>query len=110
MHFRAFDLSPSDTLCEKVIKLSKENIRTLTGLLTGHCNLKKHQHRIGRVDSPLCGGCGIEEETPLHVMCDCVNRVTKRVNLLGKPFLVLRDLKELTFAKILGFFGEPSIL
>ena len=42
---------------------------TVFRLWTGHCGLKKHLHRIGQADTPLCP-CG-EEQTVEHILQLC---------------------------------------
>ena len=42
---------------------------TVFRLRTGHCGLKKHLHRIGQADTPLCP-CG-EEQTVDHILQLC---------------------------------------
>jgi len=44
--------------------------RAVTGLLTGHNNLRRHLHLIGLSDSTLCRRCGAEDETSAHIRCE----------------------------------------
>ena len=55
------------TLC----KLNKTDLRTATQILTGHCLLNHHKHKINRTDSPLCNACGLENETIKHILTTC---------------------------------------
>ena len=45
--------------------------RAVTGLLTGHNNLRGHLHLMGLSDSPLYRMCGAEDETSAHILCEC---------------------------------------
>ena len=43
----------------------------LVQFITGHCNLKKHQFRIGKIDEPKCRLCNTNWETPWHLVTEC---------------------------------------
>jgi hypothetical protein len=38
---------PSQSLATEVLRLSRTQIRAVTGLMTGHCNLRKHLYTMG---------------------------------------------------------------
>jgi hypothetical protein len=45
------------TLCKKageLLNLSRNQLRIMTGLLTGHCHLNGHIFKLGLVNSPKC--------------------------------------------------------
>ncbi|KAF9004651.1 hypothetical protein BDQ17DRAFT_1194683, partial [Cyathus striatus] len=44
---------------------------TLVYLITGHCPLRYHLHRIGKADSPLCTSCHRKPETIGHYLFHC---------------------------------------
>lgn len=50
------------------ISLSRNNIRKITGVLTGHCKLNKYMHTIGLAINPFCDKCG-DVETAEHFLC-----------------------------------------
>ena len=52
---------------EEILTLNRPDIKDITDFLTGHCGLNAHLHRIGRKDSPTCGFCLEEDETPIHI-------------------------------------------
>ena len=47
------------------------NLRRVTGLYTGHCQLNKHLHNMGLTESSTCRLCGMEDETAFHIICGC---------------------------------------
>jgi len=52
---------------------------------------------MGLTDSPLCRRCGAEEEeTSVHVLCECEALVTSRHTYLGSFFLDPEDVKSLS--------------
>jgi hypothetical protein len=62
--------------------------RAVTGLLTGHYTL----HLMGLSDSPLCRRCGGEDETSVHILCECEALASLRHMYLGS-FLEPEDIK-----------------
>ena len=52
----------------------------ITKVLTGHCQLKQHLHKIGKSASPLCE-CGEEEETVIHFLFKCPRFADNRIEL-----------------------------
>ena len=45
--------------------------RVVIGLLTGRSTLRRHLHIMELSNNPICKKCGIEEETSIHVLCEC---------------------------------------
>ncbi|XP_073978772.1 uncharacterized protein [Rhodnius prolixus] len=74
----------SPRLTAELIRQGRGAIRMIVGLLTGHCRLRKHMHRMGLADDSLCRFCQEEEETALHVLCQCEGLVWLRMLLLGE--------------------------
>jgi hypothetical protein len=63
---------PFQSLAAKVLQLSRTQIRAVTGLMTGHCNLRKHLHTMGIFkENPVCRVCNEEEETTFHILFEC---------------------------------------
>jgi len=51
----------------RFLSFNRTQSRAVTGLLTGHNNLRRHLHLTGLSDSPLCR-CGAEEENLAHIL------------------------------------------
>lgn len=63
---------PCPSLTEEVLRLSRKKLRAVTGLITGHCTLRKHLHNMGIFhENPVCRNCGEADETATHVIFDC---------------------------------------
>ncbi|KAJ8933386.1 hypothetical protein NQ318_009577 [Aromia moschata] len=64
----------------------------VVGLLTGHCALKGHLHRMGMYNGELkCRLCNRETETAHHILCDCETLDRKRQAIYGHPKLCPED-------------------
>lgn len=62
---------PNSEFTIELLKLSKPQLRIVTGLLTGHCCVNSYLRRIGQRDDSDCSFCGSEEETSMHFLCRC---------------------------------------
>jgi hypothetical protein len=91
------------------LSFSKQNLRILTGLLTGHCTLRYHMGKLGLSDS-VCRLCLEEEESPEHVMCNCEAVAVLKLKYLGRPLLSLSEFQSTSFSDILRFIKCLNIL
>jgi hypothetical protein len=74
---------PSQSLAADVLRMSRTQIRVVTGLMTGHCNLRKHLFTMGIFkENPVCRLCN-EEETTFHIVFEREVLARRRFNLLG---------------------------
>ncbi|XP_050521071.1 uncharacterized protein LOC126894245 isoform X2 [Daktulosphaira vitifoliae] len=89
--------------------MTRHQISTLTGLLTGHGHLFKHLNAMGVSESPLCRKCGVEEKDSFHIMCECEALSTLRSNYLNKPFPEKEDIKNLKPREILNFARKTGL-
>ena len=61
---------PSPTAKTRLMSFNKTKCRVVTGLLTGHNTLRRYLHLMGLTNSPLCRGCGEEDESSADVLCE----------------------------------------
>jgi hypothetical protein len=54
---------PSARKTKDLLKLSRDQLRWIVGLLTGHCHLKGHLFKLGLTDDPTCERCLKEDES-----------------------------------------------
>ncbi|KAJ8973499.1 hypothetical protein NQ317_018772 [Molorchus minor] len=67
---------------KELLLMSRKQIKVIVGLLTGHCALKGHLHRIGLYNGDLkCRLCNRETETAQHVLCYCETLDRKRQDI-----------------------------
>jgi hypothetical protein len=59
----------SNKLPSGLLTLPRNQMRLVVGLLTGHCHLTKHLHRLGIYkEEPVCRKCDVGEETAHHII------------------------------------------
>jgi hypothetical protein len=75
---------PSQSLAAEVLLLSRTQFRAVTGLMSGHCNLRKHLLTMGIFkENPVCRLCNEKEKSTLHIEFECEVLARRRFNLLG---------------------------
>jgi hypothetical protein len=91
-------------------------IRILVSLITGHCCLNKHLHRMGLTTSSVCASSQLEEETALH-LCVSVRLLPHaymRTRIFGKPIMNALEFTEVSTSSATIRSGStllnPSIL
>ena len=67
-----------------MISIGKNQIRILTGLLTGHCKLRNHLFNIGLSNTNLCRFCELDAETSEHILTKCDALARRRKLQLGE--------------------------
>lgn len=92
----------------RLLKLPRNKLRLVIGIVTGHCPLNKHLFNIGVTDSPLCRGCLNREETAAHLLLECDSVAVQRQDHLGSP----RTLQEACtdISELLAFLEETGWL
>jgi hypothetical protein len=85
------------------LKLNTSQARQITGLLTGHCNLKRHLFKRSITDSPTSGRCHAETATASHIFCEFVGWDELRLRRIGERFREPSDYEEITACKVLYF-------
>ena len=78
-----------NTRQKELFKLSRNGMRKVSGLLTGHCPLKRHFTLMDVMNDPTCRGYHDEEETAEHILCECQAYSAYRFNILDGIFLSL---------------------
>ena len=88
---------------ETCIRLSRNNLRLTTGLLTGHCAPREHLFRMGVVSSPTCRFCYDENASSEHILGTCGALMHLRKKHLGAYQMLGRELSVLTPSSVLKF-------
>jgi hypothetical protein len=72
-------------------------------LLTGHNTLRRHVHIMGLFNDPMCRKCGTEEESSVHILCECEALASLRHAYLGFFFVDPEDIRELGMGAMWNF-------
>jgi hypothetical protein len=78
---------PSAKRAQELLSLSTNQMRVITGLLTGHCHLKGHLFKLRLVNSPKCDRCKWASEMASHMLCHCEALATLRFRHLDQHFM-----------------------
>ncbi|KAJ8919261.1 hypothetical protein NQ315_003844 [Exocentrus adspersus] len=74
----------SARLTDDLLGQNRKAIRIIVGLLTEHCRLNKHMSLMGLAEEATCRFCSEEEETAVHVLCQCEGLARLRFLILGE--------------------------
>ena len=71
-HWILFINGPRKIKAGGLLKLSRNQLRSVVAFLTGHAPVRKHLKTMGLFDrDPTCRFCGSETETVQHIVCCC---------------------------------------
>jgi hypothetical protein len=65
---------------------------------------------MGLRNNPTCRKCGTEEETSVHILCECEALASLRHIYLGSFFLELEDIRVLGEGAIWNFVKGTGLL
>jgi len=94
----------------RLLSFNRTQTRAVIGLLTGHNTLRRHLHVMGLNDNPTCRKCGTEEETSVHILCECETLASLRHTYLGSFFLDPEDIRVLGMGAIWNFVKGTGLL
>jgi len=101
---------PSTKNTKYLLELSRDNLRTVTGLLTGHCHLRRHQYLMGIKEDPTCRGFLEEEESAGHILMWGPAFTRLRTTFLGQSIMTPRAINELRPSRLVGFIKSTGLL
>jgi len=93
-----------------LLSFNRTQTRVVTGLLAGYNTLRRHLHIMGLCSDPMCRKCGTEEETSVHILCECEALASLRHAYLGSFFLDPEDIRELGMGAIWNFAKGTGLL
>jgi len=80
------------------------------GLLSGHNTLRRHLYVMGLSNNPTCRKCGIEEETSVHILCECEVLASLRHTYLCSFLLDPEDIRKIRIGAIWNFAKGTGLL
>lgn len=108
-HTKLFINCPSRDFTRSLMDYSRAKLGPFINILTGHC-LNRHLHRLGVALSPLCRLCWEEEETVVHILCECLALVPNRLDTFGFECMAPAALSLINVKKIFHFIEEFVLL
>ena len=90
---------------------SRQNLRLLVGVLTGHHSaLNGHMYTLGVSETSFCRACEAEEETAEHLLCHCESLQQVRASIFGVSSLENIGIREASPGLVLAFAKRISWL
>ncbi|MEL7522491.1 MAG: ribonuclease H family protein, partial [Cyanobacteria bacterium J06553_1] len=101
------------TLTKTLLTLSRKDLRVVVHMLTQHNPLRYHLHRIGQAEDPSCTKCGMEPETPRHLVEECPALSRLRIRVFNSFSVSLKEIVSkrsfkalLRFLNLAGFYCQ----
>ncbi|KAL1454832.1 hypothetical protein WDU94_008965 [Cyamophila willieti] len=101
---------PLPKRAKEMLSLSKEELRILTGLLTGHCSLKYHLNIMGLAENSTCRLCNEAPETAEHILCKCEAASHKRLKYFSRMIQTPEEVQETSPKRIVGYIKSLELL
>ena len=86
-----------------LLSLSRQKLRKIVSILSGHNTLRYHLNKIGRSNSPNCRGCDLQPETAKHFLCFCPSLGNLRAKCLGDYYLTPEEIQKVPLSNMLSF-------
>ena len=87
---------------KSILSKTKNQIKAVVQIVTGHANLKRHRHIMKLEEDPICE-CGEDEETSIHVLTECPKFALKRRHYLGDFKIKPENVNKLELKQIINF-------
>jgi hypothetical protein len=101
---------PSARRTKDLVRLNRDQLRWVVGLLTGHCHLKGHLFKLGLINDPICERCQEEDELATHILCDCEAVAKIRFHHVGQFFMEPSDYYDAPIDKVLHFMRGVGLI
>lgn len=101
-------IKPNALQTQKILNLTKSDLRIYTGLITGHCPSKYHLKLIGKRNEDSCRFCKLVSESSEHLLCDCVALFHKRRRYLDKGLTEPHDIWSAAPNQVVNFIRNVS--
>jgi hypothetical protein len=101
---------PSARRTKDLLKLNRDQLRWVVGLLTRHCHLKGHLIKLGLTDDPICERCLEEDESATQILCDCEAIAYSRFRHLGHFLMEPSDYYDAPINKLLHFIRNVGLI
>jgi len=87
-----------------------QTVATPSESIAGPNTLRRYLYIMGLSNNPTCRKCGTEEETSVHILCECEALASLRHTHLGSFFLYPENIKKLRVEAIWNFAKGTELL
>jgi hypothetical protein len=92
-HGKLFISGPCEKRSDKLLRLSRRQLKMVVGILTGHVPVRKHLHTMDLFDGdPTCRFCEKETETVQYIICCCEALARQRYKVFWSLEVVPTDI------------------
>jgi hypothetical protein len=103
-------LGPSARRTKDLLKLNRDQLRWVAGLLTGHYHQKGHLFKLGLTEDPICERCQEEDESATHILYDYEAIAYLKFRHLGQFFMEPSDYNDSPIYKVLQFIRGAGLI
>jgi hypothetical protein len=101
---------PSAKRTKDLLRLNRDQLKWVVELLTGHCHLKGQLFKLGLTADPICERCLEDDESCIHILCDCEAVAYTRFRQLGQYFKEPSDYYDASIDKVLQFIRSVGLI
>jgi hypothetical protein len=98
------------TRARRLLSFNRTQSGVVIGILTGHNTLRRHLYIMGLSNIPTCRKCSTEEETSVHILCECEALASLKHTHLGSFSLDPEDIRKLIVGAIWYFAKGTGVL
>lgn len=109
VHTKALLKGHTSSYSSEALNMSRNHLRVLTRTLTGHCRLRRHMCKMGLATEAICRYCQEDEETPIHLLCNCCAIGSARSRTLGGHVLSPEEVKMIPPRKIVQYILDLGL-
>ncbi|CRL04545.1 CLUMA_CG017618, isoform A [Clunio marinus] len=109
-HSKMMMKEPNTRRAKSLLNLSRNDLRVMMGVSTGHCCLYKHLNSMQRTQLINCRYCrGMTEETMKHVVASCDVHSRTRLRIFDHSVINAEGLAEVDLEDLLLFMTRTGV-
>jgi ribonuclease HI len=107
---RQSKLNITRTDAPELLSMTRQHLRHLITVLTGHGNLGHHLQRMGINQNPMCQECGAMDEDAEHFIARCPKYADKRYIVFGRHVLHEGEWRTASYSEMSKFIERTGRL
>jgi hypothetical protein len=110
-HGKLFIGRPCKERADDLLKLSRDRLKTVVAILTGHALVSGHLSTVGLFDGDATYRfCREDTETVQHIICCCEALAHQRYNVFGNPLVETKDISTASVRDLCLFIRGTRLL